>query len=229
VNTNNIILTKTTGNVGIGTTDPQQKLDVQGNIKVSGNINNVTSEQIAFLEGVSSSIQTQLNNKISSQWTTGTDLIYYDTGTVGIGKTDPNTSYKLDITGDAYVVGNVYATDDVVSSFSDIRLKHVISEIQNPIEKIMNIKTFKYTSNDVAKLHGINDSKVNIGVSAQDIQAVLPEIVTLAPFDTIIQNGEKVSKSGENFLTVSYERLVPLLIECIKELKKEIDEIKRNF
>jgi hypothetical protein len=148
---------------------------------------------------------------------------------VGIGKTDPNTSYKLDITGDAYVVGNVYATDYVVSSFSDIRLKHVISEIQNPIEKIMNIKTFKYTSNDVAKLHGINDSKVNIGVSAQDIQAVLPEIVTLAPFDTIIQNGEKVSKSGENFLTVSYERLVPLLIECIKELKKEIDEIKRNF
>jgi hypothetical protein len=197
--------------------------DTSGKVSVSA----VTNTELGFLSGVTSSIQTQLNSA-SSQWTTGTGLIFYNSGTVGIGKTNPNTSYKLDITGDAYVVGNVYATSDIVSSFSDIRLKDVISEIQDPIQKVMNIRTFKYTPSHVAKSHGIHNNNVQIGVSAQDVQAVLPEIVTLAPFDTIIENGEKVSKSGENFLTVSYERLVPLLIECIKDLHNRLKTVEEK-
>jgi len=60
-------------------------------------------------------------------------------------------------------------------------------------------------------------------VFAQDVQAVLPEAVKLAPFDN---NGNNESISGENYLTVQYEKIVPLLIEAIKEQQKQIDELK---
>ena len=62
-----------------------------------------------------------------------------------------------------------------------------------------------------------------VGVFAQDVQAVLPEAVKLAPFDN---DGNNKSISGENYLTVQYEKIVPLLIEAIKEQQKQIDELK---
>ena len=54
----------------------------------------------------------------------------------------------------------------------------------------------------------------------------MPEIVSLAPFDKIEHTNQ--SKSGENYLTIQYEKIVPLLVESIKELKKEIEELKKN-
>ena len=66
------------------------------------------------------------------------------------------------------------------------------------------------------------------GLNAQEIAKLIPEVVTIAPFDSIInEKGDIVSKSGENYLTINYERIVPYLIEAIKELKKENDDIKK--
>jgi hypothetical protein len=67
--------------------------------------------------------------------------------------------------------------------------------------------------------------KSDTGVLAQDVQRVLPNAVKIAPFDN---DGDNNSKSGQSYLTVQYEKIVPLLIEAIKELKGEIDKLKNN-
>jgi hypothetical protein len=54
----------------------------------------------------------------------------------------------------------------------------------------------------------------------------MPQIVKAAPFD-IGDNG--ISKSGENYKTLQYERVVPLLVEAIKELKREVEELKSKI
>ena len=54
--------------------------------------------------------------------------------------------------------------------------------------------------------------KTEAGVLAQEVQEVFPEVVQQAPFDYAAdENGNLISKSGENYLTVKYEKLVPLL------------------
>jgi hypothetical protein len=62
-----------------------------------------------------------------------------------------------------------------------------------------------------------------VGVIAQEVETVLPEAVLTAPF-----NGAYKDKHGidPNFLTVKYDRMVPLLIEAIKEQQQQIDELK---
>ena len=62
-------------------------------------------------------------------------------------------------------------------------------------------------------------------MSAQEIQKVLPEIVSIAPFDREEVDGKTISKSGKNFLTVKYDKLIPVLIESIKELTEKINNI----
>jgi hypothetical protein len=123
-----------------------------------------------------------------------------------------------------YFVGQVACTGNITAYYSDERLKTKISNIPNALDKIQKLNGFYYTNNDLAKTFGYTEDKIQIGVSAQEVKEVFPEIVLLAPFDS--RTG--VSKSGENYLTVDYTKLVPVLIEAIKELKAEIEELKRN-
>ena len=64
---------------------------------------------------------------------------------------------------------------------------------------------------------------------AQEIIKIYPEIVTLAPFDTIKKDGNKESKSGENYLTLKYERLVPILLQAIKELNEKNNLLEEKY
>jgi len=96
-----------------------------------------------------------------------------------------------------------------VTAFSDKRLKTDISNIENGIEKVMQMQGVHYKRNDV------EDAKPQIGVLAQDMEAIVPEVVLTA-------DDEMQTKS------VDYGKLTAVLIEAIKDLKAEIDELKKG-
>ena len=140
---------------------------------------------------------------------------------LGIGTATPATSL--------HVVGEIVATNNITSYYSDERLKTKIADISDPLEIVGKLNGFYYIPNALAHLNGITHTTQEIGLSAQDVQRVLPEIVKIAPFDLAIdEDGKKTSKSGENYLTLSYERLAPVFVEAIKELKKEIVMLKQR-
>ena len=62
-----------------------------------------------------------------------------------------------------------------------------------------------------------------MGVSAQSVKAVMPECVGRAPID---DDGMGGSVSGEDYMTVKYERLVPLLLQSVKELTARVKELE---
>ena len=158
---------------------------------------------------------------------TNTGKITYGAGTYFT--TNYSGGFVFNSSTDAY--NNFIASDNgnatlrgaLTQNASDERLKNNIQIIPNAIEKISQLKgvTFEWNK-EIYETSRTTD----IGVIAQDVQKVLPDAVTLAPFDTNIENN--TSKSGENYLTVYYEKLIPLLIEGIKELQAQITELKNK-
>jgi hypothetical protein len=126
-----------------------------------------------------------------------------------------------------YVANQIAATGDITAYYSDERLKTKTGSLDNAVAKIQSLNGFTYVENDLARELGYKNNKQQVGVSAQEVQAVLPEAVSLAPVDyETLEDGTIVSKTGENYLTVDYSRLVPLLIEAVKEQQAQIDELK---
>ena len=121
----------------------------------------------------------------------------YVSGNLGIGTTTPTS--KLHVIGDARITGVVTATD--FNSTSDISLKDNIQTIVNPLDKIIKLNgvTFNWKENQ----------KPSIGVIAQELEKVLPELVTQG-----------------NIKTVNYNGIIGVLIEAVKEQQKQIDELK---
>ena len=125
------------------------------------------------------------------------------------------------------VAGTITATGDITGLTSDKRLKTNIKILSNPLDKLKVLSGFTYDwSLDKCSEAGFEPKdEEQIGVFAQDVQSVIPQAVKPAPFDT---DSEGNSISGDNYLTVQYEKIVPLLIECIKEQQKQIDELKNK-
>ncbi len=119
--------------------------------------------------------------------------------------------------------GEIRATNAITAFYSDKRLKTNFKSIEHPLDKVDQLTGLMYTQNALAEQFGYNDYSQQVGVFAQDVQQVQPEAVKPAPFD-IAEDG--TSSSGENYLTVQYEKLIPLLIEAIKELRAEVNQLK---
>jgi hypothetical protein len=124
--------------------------------------------------------------------------------------------------------GALYATGNVTAYYSDERLKTNLGNVKNALDSVCKLNGFRYINNEVAKSVGYENEEVQLGVSAQEVEALFPEIVSIAPFDMLHneETGAISSKSGEEYKTVDYARLVPVLIEAIKELKAEVNELK---
>ena len=129
------------------------------------------------------------------------------TGNVGIGTT--LTPLTLTVTGDIAATRNIY------SNYSDMRLKVRGADIADAVSKVMSIDTFYYEPNDLALQLGSSTGR-HVGVSAQSVQAVMPETIGPSPLDT-------------QYMTVQYERLVPLLIAAIKEQQQEIQRLRADI
>jgi hypothetical protein len=145
-------------------------------------------------------------------------MIINSSGNVGIGVASP-TSYTLQ------VAGTIGATADITAFTSDERLKAKTGALVNALDKVCTLDTFTYTHNDLARSFGFTDKRQYVGISAQQVRKVQPEVVRMAPFDA---DGEK-SKSGEDYMTVQYERLVPLLIEALKEERQKREALENSL
>jgi hypothetical protein len=138
---------------------------------------------------------------------------------IGVGKAAPTTNASVAIAGDILTDGTVFAAGDVLAyNSSDARLKTNIINIDNPVQKVQQLNGVFYDwTDDYIKNHGGEDGyfirKHDVGLIAQDLEKVLPELVV---------------DRKDGFKAVKYDKVVALLVEAIKELKFEIDELKRN-
>lgn len=108
--------------------------------------------------------------------------------------------------------GEIRATNNVTAYYSDDRLKTRLGKIESALDKLCSLEGFYYEPNATAQALGY-EVKREVGVSAQQVQAVMPEIVAPAPIDA-------------QYMTVRYERALPLLIEAIKELREEVRALR---
>jgi hypothetical protein len=117
----------------------------------------------------------------------------------------------------------LYVAGDVVAGQSDRRLKTSIMNIPNALCKINQLNGVYFNWNECACVLAQRDTnKRELGFIAQDINKVLPEAVDYAAFDRM----HGTSISGQNYLTVKYEKITPLLLEGIKELHCEMEELR---
>lgn len=134
--------------------------------------------------------------------------------TISITNTTASTSKTtgaLTVSGGIGTSGDVFAGGDVVAyASSDERLKDEITPIENSLEKINQIGGYSFVWNEKQDIYKGKD----YGVIAQEIENILPELVETR------ENGYKA---------VKYDRIVSLLIEGVKELSKEVSELKQKL
>ncbi len=221
--TNNLARVTITGdgNVGIGTTDPRGKLDVaidgtqHPTIKLTNTYTGIGDIVRTYYMEVSNN--GCVGNKLVFGYLPGIDvsgvcvgdgaiMALDNLGNVGIGTVFP--SHKLDVVGDIYASGNICANNgsNCVLSPSDLRLKTNITLLTHPLDKLAQLRGVTFDWNDEALALGLSGDAPHIGVIAQEVEAVFPEMVTT------MENGYKA---------VDYSKLSAVLIEAVKELQAE--------
>ena len=167
----------------------------------------IVSGTIADARIAASSITQHTDSKYlrSNATDTASGVITFSNTTNSTSK----TTGAVKISGGLGVAKTLNAGEDVVAyASSDKRLKDNLKPIENSLDKLSKLSGYEFDWNDKQETFKGHD----VGVIAQEVEEVLPEIVTTR------DNGYKA---------VKYEKLVPLLIESIKELKAEIEELKK--
>ena len=211
-----------TGNLTIdsagGTTTLDDNISITGTATITGLLDANGGASIDNIQiGITgdNEIDTSTGNLTidSAGGTTTLDDNVSVTGTLSVSSTlsvNGNTTLGND-SGDVTTVnGELRVTGDIIAFYtSDQRLKDNIQPIENPLTKVLSISGNTYSWNEKSGKDG-ND----VGVIAQEVLEILPEAVT-------------TRDSG--YLAVDYQRLVPLLVEAIKELSQKVEYLEQKL
>jgi len=196
--------------VGIGTPTPTEKLSVRGANQSVEEILRVRTGNGSYSDAGASLGVSGYEGEICVYDSANVKRIYLSShyncyinpkgaGLTAIGKT--SASYTLDVDG------TIRATSDIIA-FSDRRVKENIVTIDNALNKVTKLRGVKYTRKD------IEDKTTKIGVIAQEVLEVLPEVV---------------KKDDQGKYSVAYGNIAGVFIEAIKELKLEVDILKQEI
>lgn len=132
--------------------------------------------------------------------------------TNGVASTSTTTGAVV-VTGGVGISGELWVGNDITAwATSDKNLKDNVVQIENALDKVTQIGGYNYNWNAKALEMYPTRNAEDVGVIAQEVQAVLPEAVI---------------QRDNGYLAVDYDKLIPLLIESIKTLKGELDNLKK--
>jgi hypothetical protein len=199
------------GNVGIGISSPSQKLDVRGNIQAKS----TSGSARMYIDGIAGNSELQFRESGSYGGAIGYNtvsnyLYLYQGGNVvlkggnfGIGTTNPGYRLQVGSAGDGST-----ARANAWNTFSDKNLKKDFAKIEKPLDKLNKISGYYYYWKD-----GTDKSR-QVGVIAQEIEKILPEIV---------------STDAEGIKSLDYSKLTPLLIEAMKTQQSIIENLNQRI
>ena len=134
-------------------------------------------------------------------------------GTMTTAATDGDLTFNAGT--NTLTAGVIVSNGEITAFASDDRLKTNKVNIGNAVDNVKSLNVFTFNFNEIGESLGFDTKVSYAGVSAQEVQKVLPEAVT--------------TRSDGEYLTVKYEKLVPLLLEAVKELSAEVDQLKSQI
>jgi len=152
----------------------------------------------------------------TNQLTNGAGFItgYTETSTLDAVVARGASTSRAMSTGALTVSGAITATGEITAYYSDKNLKKDIVEITDPIAKVMSLRGVTFRPNETALALGVTD-KEEVGVIAQEVEAVLPQLVTPSAF--------------AGYKTVKYDKLTALLLEAVKAQQLQIDALRAEI
>lgn len=210
VGSSNPFVISNTGRVGINVTTPYGQLHIRtnGSSMSEGVVidnPNPGGQILSMHQGVPG----RLN--FSTLWGSAPipDLVTMDFTNGRVGINNPSPTYRLEVGGNMNVNGIVYAFG--VPLPSDIRLKRDIKPITHAIEMIQSIRGVHYMWRTDEFPQMTLPEERQIGVIAQEVEKLLPEVI---------------SEKKDGYKAVDYTKIVPVLIEAVKEQQQQIANLQ---